>query len=53
MVKNWVDGLECGGDDYIPKPFNLRALIARINNLIWPGQQLRLLLGEGPTPLPA
>ncbi|MCB0570246.1 MAG: response regulator [Phaeodactylibacter sp.] len=52
MVENWVDGLESGADDYVPKPFNLRILIARINNLIRSRQQLKLLFGKGPAPLP-
>jgi signal transduction histidine kinase/ligand-binding sensor domain-containing protein/DNA-binding response OmpR family regulator len=52
MVENWVDGLESGADDYIPKPFNLRILFARINNLIRSRRQLKLLFGKNPTPLP-
>ncbi|MCB0589362.1 MAG: response regulator, partial [Phaeodactylibacter sp.] len=49
MVENWVDGLESGADDYIPKPFNLRILIARIDNLIRSRRQLRLLFENDPT----
>ncbi len=33
-VEDWIDGLETGADDYIPKPFNLDVLQARIANLI-------------------
>ncbi len=34
LTENWVEGLETGADDYIPKPFNLVILQARIKNLI-------------------
>ena len=34
LVENWVEGLEIGADDYIPKPFNFTVLNARIKNLI-------------------
>jgi signal transduction histidine kinase/ligand-binding sensor domain-containing protein/DNA-binding response OmpR family regulator len=34
MVENLVEGLETGADDYIPKPFNLQVLQARMKNLI-------------------
>lgn len=34
MIENWIEGLESGADDYIPKPFNLDVLQARITNLI-------------------
>lgn len=29
-----MKGLEAGGDDYVTKPFNMRELIARINNVL-------------------
>jgi signal transduction histidine kinase/CheY-like chemotaxis protein len=29
-----VEGLQCGADDYIPKPFSSSALVARVENLI-------------------
>ena len=50
MVENWVEGLESGADGYIPKPFNLSILNARIKNLIRSRQQLKLLFGKDPTP---
>jgi YesN/AraC family two-component response regulator len=31
---NIIQGLECGADDYITKPFNTNILVARIKNLI-------------------
>ncbi len=34
MVEDWIEGLETGADDYIPKPFNLEVLQARMTNLI-------------------
>ena len=34
MIEHWIEGLETGADDYIPKPFNLQVLQARIENLI-------------------
>jgi signal transduction histidine kinase/ligand-binding sensor domain-containing protein/DNA-binding response OmpR family regulator len=37
-----LDGLETGADDYITKPFNMRLLLARVQNLIQSRQQLQL-----------
>ncbi len=34
MIEHWIEGLETGADDYIPKPFNLEVLQARMTNLI-------------------
>ncbi len=34
LTENWVEGLEIGADDYVPKPFNLTVLLARVKNLI-------------------
>ena len=50
MVENWIEGLESGADDYVPKPFNLPILLARIRNLIRSRQQLRSLFSQDPTP---
>jgi len=36
-----IDGLETGADDYITKPFNMRLLLARVNNLIDSRAKLR------------
>ncbi|MEM6347350.1 MAG: ATP-binding protein, partial [Bacteroidota bacterium] len=41
-----IDGLETGADDYITKPFNLRLLRVRINNLIESRRKLRQKFGE-------
>ncbi len=34
-----IDGLEAGSDDYLPKPFNPRELVLRINNILKRGGQ--------------
>jgi len=34
MVESWVEGLETGADDYIPKPFNLQILQIKMRNTI-------------------
>jgi two-component system phosphate regulon response regulator OmpR len=34
-----IDGLEAGADDYLPKPFNPRELVLRINNILKRGIQ--------------
>lgn len=52
LVTNWVDGLETGADDYVPKPFNLRILVARIDNLIRSRRQMKLLFSKDPAPSP-
>ena len=33
-VMDRVQGLECGADDYLPKPFEPRELVARIQNIL-------------------
>ncbi len=52
MVDNWVEGLETGADDYVAKPFNLKILLARIDNLIRTRRRLRKLFGKHATPMP-
>jgi len=34
MIDHWIEGLETGADDYIPKPFNLKILQAKMTHLI-------------------
>ncbi|WP_075997005.1 response regulator [Salaquimonas pukyongi] len=33
-TENRIDGLESGADDYLPKPFDPRELVLRINNIL-------------------
>jgi signal transduction histidine kinase/DNA-binding response OmpR family regulator len=42
-VENWIEGLERGADDYIPKPFNLSILEAKIFSTIENRQRIRKL----------
>lgn len=49
-VEHWVEGLESGADDYVPKPFNLKILQTRIDNLINSRQQLKLIYSKGQMP---
>ncbi len=36
-----VEGLKCGADDYVTKPFNVKILVTRCNNLLYNRQVLR------------
>jgi two-component system, OmpR family, phosphate regulon response regulator OmpR len=38
-----IEGLEAGADDYLPKPFDPRELVLRINNILKRGSQVPLL----------
>ena len=46
MVESWVEGLETGADDYIPKPFNLQILQAKMNNLIESRRKLKRMFSN-------
>ncbi|MEQ9441430.1 MAG: two-component regulator propeller domain-containing protein [Cyclobacteriaceae bacterium] len=41
-IENQIEGLEIGADDYLPKPFNVDLLEARVKNLIDSRNKLRL-----------
>ncbi len=45
-----VEGLGVGADDYLVKPFNMRELTARINNLIESRKRWRAKLEPAPAP---
>lgn len=46
MIENWIEGLESGADDYIPKPFNLEVLQARMANLIEGRRRLKKMFSN-------
>ncbi|MGD9928471.1 MAG: two-component regulator propeller domain-containing protein [Mangrovibacterium sp.] len=46
MVENWIEGLESGADDYVPKPFNLQVLQARMVNLIESRRRLKKMFSS-------
>jgi len=50
MIEHWIEGLEIGADDYIPKPFNIQVLQLKINNLIESRKKLRQLFSRGENP---
>lgn len=50
MIEHWIEGLEIGADDYIPKPFNIQVLQLKINNLIESRKKLRQLFSRGDNP---
>ncbi len=52
MIEHWIEGLETGADDYIPKPFNLKVLHLKIANLIESRNRLRQLFSRGDNPSP-
>jgi signal transduction histidine kinase/CheY-like chemotaxis protein len=52
MIEHWIEGLETGADDYIPKPFNLKILHLKISNLIESRKRLRQLFSRGDNPSP-
>jgi signal transduction histidine kinase/ligand-binding sensor domain-containing protein/DNA-binding response OmpR family regulator len=52
MIDHWIEGLETGADDYIPKPFNLKVLHLKIVNLIESRRKLRQLFSRNGNPSP-
>jgi two-component system OmpR family response regulator len=42
-----IIGLEMGADDYLPKPFNLRELLARVKSVL---RRVQSRTGDGPPP---
>ncbi|WP_116125119.1 two-component regulator propeller domain-containing protein [Lewinella sp. IMCC34183] len=53
LVENQLQGLAVGADDYLPKPFDLRILLARIESLIASRERLRRRFLADPAPAPA
>jgi len=53
MIDHWIEGLEIGADDYIPKPFNLQILEAKMNNLIESRRKLKRMFSQGETVEPS
>jgi DNA-binding response OmpR family regulator len=43
-----IDGIETGADDYITKPFNMRYLLKRINNIINQRKKLKEKFSQDP-----
>ena len=46
MIDHWIEGLETGADDYIPKPFNLKVLHLKIVNLIESRRKLKRMFSN-------
>ncbi|VAW22146.1 hypothetical protein MNBD_BACTEROID01-1982 [hydrothermal vent metagenome] len=53
ILESWIEGLETGADDYIPKPFNLQILQAKMNNLIESRRKLKRMFSRGETVSPS
>jgi signal transduction histidine kinase/ligand-binding sensor domain-containing protein/CheY-like chemotaxis protein/AraC-like DNA-binding protein len=53
MIEHWIEGLETGADDYIPKPFNLKVLQLKIVNLIESRRKLKRMFSQGETVEPS
>lgn len=45
--ENTIDGLSCGADDYLAKPFQLKELVLRLNNIIRKSITIDSKLPEG------
>jgi DNA-binding response OmpR family regulator len=47
-VASRISGLDAGADDYLPKPFNLQELCARVRSLL---RRATMMTGEPPAPV--
>jgi signal transduction histidine kinase/ligand-binding sensor domain-containing protein/DNA-binding response OmpR family regulator len=51
LLENWIEGLETGADDYIPKPFNIRILEAKCKSLIENRKRLKKVFEQTLAPV--
>ncbi|WP_319479959.1 two-component regulator propeller domain-containing protein [uncultured Draconibacterium sp.] len=52
MVESWIEGLETGADDYIPKPFNLQILEIKMRNIIESRRKIKNIFSSPETVAP-
>jgi YesN/AraC family two-component response regulator len=51
LLEDWIEGLETGADDYIPKPFNIRILEAKCKSLIENRRRLKKVFEQALAPV--
>jgi signal transduction histidine kinase/ligand-binding sensor domain-containing protein/DNA-binding response OmpR family regulator len=51
LLENWIEGLETGADDYVPKPFNMKILEAKCKSLIENRKRLRKIFEQSLAPV--